>query len=55
MNLEQVVSKEVVAGVFIGALCLSAILFLLYKTEDNAVALMVNDSFSGVYQSGDIR
>ncbi len=40
MNYTQRMSGEVTAGVLIGALCLTGILYVLYRTEDRAVAMM---------------
>ncbi len=39
MKFETNVSNEVVAGVLIGGLCLSGILYLLNTTEEQALAL----------------
>lgn len=39
MKFESNVSNEVVAGVLIGGLCLSGILYLLNSTEDRAITL----------------
>lgn len=40
MDYTQRMSGEVTAGVLIGAFCLVSILYVLYRTEDKAVALM---------------
>lgn len=38
MDLNQKVSKEVVAGFFLGAICLTGILYVLNATEQTAIA-----------------
>jgi hypothetical protein len=49
MDFGQTVSKEVTVGVIVGAFCLTAILYLLYLTEDRAVALMFSDEIVAGY------
>ncbi len=44
MNLQQNVSKDIVAGVLIGGIFLSGILYMLSSTEDQAISLTYSNA-----------
>mgnify|MGYP000520554313 CR=1 FL=1 len=40
MKFQTSISNEIVAGVLIGGICLSGILYMLNSTEDEAISLL---------------